>query len=202
MQRNSLLLALGGACLMLLALNGPDAKAQVINVDEFGSPDPGNLQLGVQTAINVADPTVPGGPPTVGYFLPFPTVPGDVVVFEPPLGAAGPASDLLRFVQGPTGTLLLVYSDVSTADPGSAHADVGLPSSLQTNVFRDFETGLNGQPYTDSSNGLFYQPTGNQPGAIPTGAPIHYNFVSDSAPEPGMLCFATCAAGLLLRKRR
>jgi hypothetical protein len=58
------------------------------------------------------------------------------------------------------------------------------------------------QPYTDSSNGLFYQPTANQPGAIPTGAPIHYNFVSDGVPEPGMLCFATCAAGLLFRKRR
>jgi hypothetical protein len=195
--KSSILFGLGATCLAALAIGAPNARAQIVTIDENGTLFPG---AGPGTL--VPDPTVPNGPPTVGYFLGIPTVPGDVQIFEPPGPAVNPPSDLLRFLPSPNGTLLLIYSDVSTTDPGNAPADVGLPPNLQTNVFQTLETGLGGAPYTDNSNGLVYTPAGGQPGQSVGTVGIQYNFISDSVPEPGMLCLTPAVAGLLMRNRR
>jgi hypothetical protein len=202
MNRKSLLFGLGGACLTVLAFGAPGARAQVINIDENATQDPNNPTIAPGV---FPDPTAPQGTsPTTGYILPFPTVPGDVHIFEPPVGT-GSYSDLLRFLPQGTGgsTLLLIYSNAASAsDPSDSKADVGIPENVVTPVFTAFETGLGGAPYTEDSNGLFYTPTPNQPGGLPTGATIAYNFISDNTPEPGMLCLTPAVAGLLMRNRR
>lgn len=204
MRRISLLFGFCGACLTLLAVGAPGARAQtVVNVREFGTPDPINLQLGVYAGLDVTDPTFPSASTgTLAYFLPFPTVTGDLFVLEPSIGGTTSLpSDLLRFVPGATGTLLLVYSDISSSDPADSQADVVIPPNVQANFLQVVETGLNGQPYTEASNGLVYRPSGNDPGALTSGGDIAYNFISDT-PEPAMLCLTPALAALLLRNRR
>src|SRR5260370_15898888 len=91
----------------------PLARAAVeVTCDEAG--------FGGLPFILAPDPTAPGGPPVLTYILPFPVIPGDVLLFNPadvPVGGGQPQpqSDLVRFIAtnpatggGPT---VLFYSD-------------------------------------------------------------------------------------------
>jgi hypothetical protein len=80
-----------------------------------------------------------------------------------------------------------------------------LPANAQTDPYSNSillqETGLPGQPYSDSANGVFnYLPTAGQPGFIP-GAQTFYNFYSD-LPEPGAMSLLAIAAFSLMARRR
>jgi hypothetical protein len=129
---------------------------------------------------------VPVIPPTM--------VPGDIVLAEI---AGGPASDLLRFTGG---NQIVVYSELAETGEAPDLADVGLPTSRQTNLLNLVETGGEG-----AKNGLFgYTPTPNQPGYIAPG--VLLNFTSD-VPEPAAAATATgivvtAVAPTLLRRPR
>ncbi len=157
----------------------------LITVDEYGR---GNyngspLQSGMMT-----DPF--SGMTTLGYILPFPTLPGDVVLVEAGTPLAVAPSDIIRFDgQGH----LFFFSDSSPLDPPDAPADVPqLPPLLtQYPVVTLNEIGPEG------NNGAQYFPLAGQPGSLPTGAPVQYNFISD-IPEPASILVATLGGGLLL----
>jgi hypothetical protein len=97
----------------------------------------------------------------IGHTIASPEVVGDVLLVES--SGSSIISDLIRFTTDPTSgdDLLILYSLV---EPGIHDlADVGIPSSRQTNLLTLPETvGPGGQI------GFFdYTPTANQPGYIP-----------------------------------
>jgi len=124
---------------------------------------------------------------------------GDVVLRE--TGSVN--SDVIRFNADAGGGSLFFYSDL---DGGvDAPADIGLPTTLSTNVifFNEVSLGALG-------SGLIYTPTAGQPGFV-AGAPVpvQYTFISDApvpaaVPEPSSfsLLFTGVAVAALICSRR
>ena len=123
------------------------------------------------------------GHTTPGVIALAPVV-GDILLVES--SGSSIISDLIRFTTAPTSgdSLLILYSLV---EPGIHDlADVGLPSSRQTNLLTLSETvGPGGQV------GLFdYTPTANQPGYVPLPSSfgsVRYNVISSAVPEPSSI---------------
>ncbi|HSZ55182.1 MAG TPA: PEP-CTERM sorting domain-containing protein [Tepidisphaeraceae bacterium] len=141
-------------------------------------------------------------PAPLTYHLGYPSVAGDILIFEPG-GATNVLSDILRFdTQGN----VTVFSDASSSDPPDSLADVlqfpaPLPGAISV-----LENGPGGAPGLEgSANGLFgYQPAPGTPGASPAGAaPFTFNFISD-VPEPSSwaLMLLVAGLGLLIRRSR
>jgi hypothetical protein len=124
------------------------------------------------------------------YNLPFPGVPGDVILMEPLEGAA--ISDIIRF----TGNgQAIFYSDSS--DGFHEPADVPQwPDPLWPNQAVAYEVGVEGNNWAD------YVPTPNQPGW--DASVSSYHFVSDGiVPEPATLALlAAGAVGALIRRKQ
>jgi hypothetical protein len=168
-----------------LAVTTALAQGGVITVDELGkgsfngTPLPSGLQ---------ADPF--SGIVTLAYQLPFPGVPGDVLLFE--TAGSNLASDLLRFDGH---GFLYFFSEIEPTDvPPFDPADVPqfpqpVPGLQTVNLL---ETGPEG------NNGALYNPAGGLPGDNSFGAT--YNFVSD-VPEPGTGLLTMLGGGLLLALR-
>jgi hypothetical protein len=144
----------------------------LITLDEFGkgffngTPLPSSIQ---------ADPF--SGMATLTYNLPFPGVPGDVLLTEP----SGVLSDILRF--DGNGRVFFFSDREPTDTPPFDPADVNQfpPPVAAFPIITLLENGPEG------NNGAFYNPAGGLPGDNSAGA--SYHFISD-VPEPG--------AGLLL----
>ena len=158
----------------------------LITLDEFGKGffNGAPLQSSIQT-----EPL--SNIPTLAYNLPFPGVPGDVLLNEP----SGVLSDILRF--DGNGHVFFFSerepNDIPPFDP----ADVGQfpPPVAGLQAVNLLENGPEG------SNGAFYNPTGGLPGDNTVGA--NYHFISD-VPEPGAGLLISVGGGLLwlLRSRR
>src|SRR5438309_2241515 len=71
----------------------------------------------------------PGGGVTLGYALPYPGTPGDVLITEPGPTPA-PVADILRFNGNGS---VIVYSDFSSADPADSLAHNPFPTAFQPN---------------------------------------------------------------------
>jgi hypothetical protein len=130
--------------------------------------------------------------PVLIYSLPFSVVPGDVGLVEPN-DPTQRASDIIRFFDpaGGNQSVLIFYSDVSTADPADALADSGLP--FAPNAILINEIGPEG------NNGAFWAPAPGLPGSNSAGA--NYNFISD-VPEPGTVALLLSGLGVLFAIRR
>ena len=169
----------------------------LIQVDEYGTmringaPGP--------AGVIAVDPI--SGFPTLAYPLPFLGIPGDIVLFEPPV--TNQFSDILRF---PGNGFMYFFSDAGSAtnDPPELGvlADGPLPPIGQLPFLMLPETGPEAGP-----NGLFgYKPGAAGIGGDPTGTPVTYDFFSDGrVPEPGSIAlvgFGSLVALLLRRYRR
>src|SRR5207247_440744 len=142
-------------------------QAPLITVDELGN---GNFNGNPLPSFLSPEPN--SGIVTLTYRLPFPTVPGDVQLFEPnPTGTNQVPSDIIRF--DGNGNLWFFSeretTDVAPFDP----ADV--------NQFPPPVPGLAVVPLLENgpegNNGALYNPSGGLPGANSAGAT--YNFISD-----------------------
>lgn len=104
--------------------------------------------------------------------------------------SSAPVGDVVRFefVHNSTGALVpvaFIYSDDTggySPAGGTAHpADVGLPSSYQTNQITTWET-------SSSGTGFVYAPTAGQPGFVPGwGYGLESYDYPDPIPEPSSL---------------
>jgi hypothetical protein len=150
-----------------------------------GSPKKKKDAVGVSLTVDPFDPTN-GLQPLIFNIGSIPTFTfGDVLFYDP---ATDALSDVLRFEQGSSSTILVVYSN--RAGPGSI-ADVGLPGVLQTNQIIETQQ-LIGHTYIDN-----YVPTlASQPGFV-SGSTYTYEFQT-FVPEPASLgLFAISAIGLM-----
>ena len=181
-------LAVFGIASAITLTTATTASAQtnpIITVDELGK---GSFNGTPLQSGQKADPF--SGIVTLAYQLPFPGVPGDVLLFEN--AAAGTASDLIRFDGH---GFLYFFSEIEPTDvPPFDPADVGqfpqpVPGFQTVNLL---ETGPEG------NNGALYNPAGGLPGDNSAGAT--YNFVSD-VPEPGTALLTILGGGLLLALR-
>jgi len=127
----------------------------------------------------------------MGWYYPLgPSVPGDLVLQEPPNTNA--FSDILRF----DGNGVFFFSDAEAGETNLDKADVfQLPplnnSPNYVTIFR-LENGPEG------NNGFLWTPGPGQPGFDTSGAlpGLSYNIISDAVPEPRT--FVLLAAGLWL----
>lgn len=180
-------LSLCAALLPMLAAATAFAQGGgIFSFDEFGNgafgpgfiaPDPG-----------------PGGLNAVlTYNLPFPGIPGDVLLHdanEP----GNPFFDILRF--NGNGTLIFYSDNIGGAD---APADTASPpTALYPNQVNLQEVGPEG------NNGAIYTPGPANPGYDPAFLPT-YNFISDGVvPEPSAVMLLVCGVslfGITHRKR-
>ena len=167
------------------ALAVPSALAQpLITVDELGK---GTFNGTALPSFQSADPA--SGIVTLTYRLPFPTVPGDVQLFEPSTSGTNQLSDILRFDGNGN---LYFFSELEPTDvPPFDPADVGqFPQPVPgLQVVSLVETGPEG------NNGALYNPSGGLPGDNSVGA--SYQFLSD-VPEPSGGLLTLLGGGLLL----
>jgi hypothetical protein len=182
-ERLSLTAILAAMVCLLLAVPSARGQGFTLQVTERtndvlnlfnGAPHPGFLQL---------DPGPGGLPNALTFTTPVGLVAGDLVLQEP----GGGISDLIRW--NANNATLVFYSDIETSDlPPFDSADIGLPTAFYPNVFSVTETGLFGQPYSETGpNGYVYVPAVGQPGYDPSNTPGNqptYTIISD-VPEPG-----------------
>ena len=171
------------AAMVCLLLAVPSARGQgftlqvtertndVLNLFN-GAPHPGFLQL---------DPGPGGLPNALTFTTPVGLVAGDLVLQEP----GGGISDLIRW--NANNATLVFYSDIETSDlPPFDSADIGLPTAFYPNVCSVTETGLFGQPYSETGpNGYVYVPLPGQPGYDPSNPGNQPTYTIISVPEPG-----------------
>jgi hypothetical protein len=143
--------------------------------------------------LQIHDPGPGGlnGVANYGTLNPPGLVGGDLVLLND-----GLMSDLIRFDPVTGGGSLFFYSDL---DGGvDALADIGMPTLLNTNVFRTPEVAIGGGRF-----GLIYTPTAGQPGFVAGAAgPVTYTIISDNAPEPASIVLMSSAVMLLFLLRR
>ncbi|MDP9174940.1 MAG: hypothetical protein M3O30_13910 [Planctomycetota bacterium] len=195
-----ILFAMAFGLLLFSAIRSASAQF-IVGVDENGGGTtltPGGL---ISTPVTLSSPPVYHLGPVFGF---VPT-PGDVIVTDGT--PANPTnSDLLRFTANGD---LFIYSDINaTENDPKALADVGVPTTFQSNAISLPETNPNGGTLNEAIvNGLFGYFTvagSGLPGSAPggTGATITYNFTSD-LPEPASLTVVgLVSTGLLARRRR
>jgi hypothetical protein len=175
--------------IVTIAASQGTAQPPLITVDELGN---GTFAGAVLPSGLAADPF--SGIVTLAYRLPFPGVPGDVLLFEP-----GPQtnvlSDIIRF--DGNGFLYFFSEREATDVPPFDPADVAqfpppIPGLQSVSLL---EVGPEG------NNGAFYNPAGGLPGDNTAGA--SYHFISD-VPEPGCGALVLLGSGLLavLKQRR
>jgi hypothetical protein len=146
------------------------------------------------------DPGPGGLPNALTFTTPAGLVAGDLLLHEP----GGAESDLIRW--NANNATLVFYSDFEiNALPPFDSADIGLPGASYPNGVSVTETGLFGQPYSETgTNGYVYIPTPGQPGydpSNPNNQPT-YIIISD-IPEPGIVSLVCVGlAGLLAVIRR
>jgi hypothetical protein len=127
----------------------------------------------------------------MGWYYPLgPSIPGDLVLQEPP--STNAFSDILRF----DGNGVFFFSDAEAGETNLDKADVFQLPPLVTSpnyitIFR-VENGPEG------NNGFLWTPGPGQPGFDTSGqlAGLSYNIISDAVPEPQG--FVLLAAGLWL----
>jgi len=125
---------------------------------------------------------------TLAYQLPFPGVPGDVLLFEP-----GPQTNVLSDIIRFDGQGFLYFfserepTDVPPFDPADVAQFPSPIAGLQSVSL--LEVGPEG------NNGAFYNPAGGLPGDNTAGATYH--FISD-VPEPSAGLLTLLGGGLLL----
>ena len=179
-------------CLVCVLLATAASQGMTVNFDENGN---GN--------IDGITPLVSGGGGTNGplyYVLPFMVVEGDVLVNEPIVVAAIP-SDLLRFIDDPTGAALsrvYVYSE-RELDGETDLADTGIPTDFMNNLITKTEQGTeNGWSGLNDYTPQFIAGALSEPGYI---SGVTYNFTSD-VPEPATICMLGIGGLLLGRNRK
>jgi hypothetical protein len=158
------LLALAGVTLALL-ISSRVASATTITYqfNETGNGLSGGAPLSGSPQV---DPI--SGVTTLAYHIGFGLFNGDVRIFE-----LGQLSDVLRFVD----STLYVFSDLESLESNPPLADVGLPTSFQSNVVNMTEVGPESGP-----NGVVYTPSLGQPGYSGESSSIFsYDFQSDPA---------------------
>jgi hypothetical protein len=179
---------------LLLALCGQASATPVsgwVTVDEFGV---GTIQgPGGTHSIpsHIGQDTGPGGLNNVLiYALPFPTVPGDVLLTE-----GGGFLDVIRF--NPSGELVF-YSD--NIDGFDAPADTPSPPlAFYQKIVSIPEVG------SEDDNGAYYTPGPGDPGFHEERILLGYHFISDGhnvVPEPCSLTLLGLGGLPLLRLRR
>ena len=179
------------ACVGILAASATSVFGVPGNIFTFDENGNGNLDGQPLRGLMAPDPSGGLPVPVLIYQLPFPVLPGDVVLLEPGQSSSEP-SDLVRFFNpaGANISDIIFYSDFSPTDPPDALADTGLPPVSPSAIFIN-EVGPEG------NNGAVWIPLPGQPGANPAGAQITYNIISD-VPEPGSMLLAGLSGGLLL----
>jgi hypothetical protein len=121
------------------------------------APDPGPGGLALALTYNLL------GPPGL--------VAGDVLLLRP---GTAVVSDVIRFNPAGTGSpgypaSLVFYSD---ADHSGVLADTGFPTAFHANVI------------VRSDDASFYTPNDSQPGFVPGGFQVTYQFMSETSPVP------------------
>jgi len=162
----------------------------LITVDELGK---GFFNGTVLPSGLKADPF--SGIVTLAYQLPFPGVPGDVLLFEP-----GPQTNVLSDIIRFDGQGFLYFfserepTDVPPFDPADVAQFPSPIAGLQSVSL--LEVGPEG------NNGASYFTAAALPGDDGTGTGVNYRFISD-VPEPSAGLLTVLGGGLLLiRKQR
>ena len=182
------ILALIGLTSTLTTTAALGQNTNVITVDELGK---GSFNGAALPSGITVEPF--SGIATLTYSLPFPTVPGDVQLFEVNAAGTNQLSDVIRF--DGNGHLFFFSEREATDVPPFDPADVNqFPSPIAgLNVVALIENGPEG------NNGAFYNPAGGNPGDNSAGA--SYNLISD-VPEPSSMVLAGLGGGLLLLLRQ
>ena len=132
----------------------------------------------------------------MGWYYPLgPSVPGDLVLSEPP--NTNIFSDILRF----DGNGVFFFSDAEAGQTNLDKADVFQLPPVGNNpqgptIFR-VETGIEG------NNGFFWAPGPGQPGFDLSGQlnGLAYNIISDAVPEPRITSLLLASVGLFAWRR-
>jgi hypothetical protein len=175
-----LALTLASVCALTTALG--QTNQQIWSLDENGPALLSGRIVGFANGVYKPDP-ISG---IVGWYYPLgPSVPGDVLLLEPPQTTL--TSDLLRF----DGQGVFFFSDLEagTLNPDKADVPV-IPNPINPVILS--EVG------PENNNGAFYFPNPNQPGFDLSGQlpGLAYNIISD-IPEPGSLALLLTGVGLL-----
>jgi len=131
----------------------------------------------------------------LGWYYPLgPSVPGDLVLSEPP--NTNIFSDILRF----DGNGVFFFSDAEPGETNLDKADVfqmPVPGNPQGPTIFRVETGVEG------NNGFFWAPGPGQPGFDLSGQlnGLAYNIISDAVPEPKAILLLTAGLCVLLWRR-
>jgi len=182
-----------GMTLLLLGfLAGPAGAslAFLTTVDENGHGYTNYQGIGVLPYVIAPDPGPGGLGAVLTYHLPFPVVPGDVLMTENPAYYTG-LSDVVRFNSiGGVNTLVFYSDNVGGYD--SLADIISPPSAYYPNNVTIPEVGP-----SDNYNWANWSPAYGQPGYVSTDIAMNYVFYSDIPLPPSALLLGSGLLGLL-----